>query len=1063
MTSDSAPAWIQQIHGAWVKGAPAATARLRIEWRSIDEAALRQAAEWAEQGKAEDWQPRLSAATFDSVLRLLASTAGDPPVPAEVREASRAALRGPADEALIKGTDPLVRQLLPDLDEHLARIGDDEQRTVVRGVLAMVAACLALRRVEILRLLGQLSPAAEKGPDSFGDVLQAALDQWANEPERSEELLVQALEFIPLTSARDNLFVLRTILQREDRPLQPDTLRACVHRLAAMADAGTGGDVIAWDLGIVAARVNAGSLAPELFPALAGAGEALIGQQLSEPARMAAGLGAAQQWLRVGRLDRTDVVLWRLRQAIDSPACRLGTAVIESDARALCSDRPGARAVLITALDTTSSAGVSLGDRRTAVLHLLANWPVDLIPLPDSSGRGTMRPTAPEAGQQGIDYWINEAERLIDASEAWARNSLRVQLLASLYQLGAYDEAAALLPSVDFEAWRTSSADYKHWTPDIEEWARRQAAEATGQSGAAGDAGKDYTTLALEQRFPEAAALAESAAATSLERGFRVEAYGALVAAGRFHRLARDYRAALTAYERALTLLEHDLVYVPYAELVVSRLAAWPELYQLAAVTALQLDDPVRAVSLAETGRSRATGSRLGTFRHQRPDVVPEADWDEFCRLWRHAVADAANSLVRTSGPVPGSAASPTTDRINDLRRQFVQAGVPIEDIAPVGPPVDAASVLPKLASASRPTVVLYAIRVADVVRFVRLTADGGTEIRLEDTAQEQLTTAIDTFGNSVRSPASPQLEIGPLLSGLLAQAGPVLEPVLRQAADGFGEGRLIWIPQGTLAGLPLQAMPCGGGLLIDAVSVVVSPSLVSAITAMEPDAVQPLSTAAIQGTYRERQAPTDGGARVLITTGHPAPDEVIPQTLEQLNHSLADRSLVHLACHGHFHWDDPLTSTLQLGFDLSVGQLFDEVDFTPDSLVLLGTCDSGTIAQSDLNEGIGMPAGLIAAGARTVVGAGWPVAAPAAVGICRKFVEGLAAGLASPEALRQATRWIRDATLADLQQELAAISHPMAERIAAQSEAFRHSQAFQDPARWAAYLHWGGAWRTAS
>lgn len=31
---------------------------------------------------------------------------------------------------------------------------------------------------------------------------------------------------------------------------------------------------------------------------------------------------------------------------------------------------------------------------------------------------------------------------------------------------------------------------------------------------------------------------------------------------------------------------------MPYAELVVSRLAAWPELYQLAAVTALQLGDP---------------------------------------------------------------------------------------------------------------------------------------------------------------------------------------------------------------------------------------------------------------------------------------------------------------------------------------------------------------------------------------------------------------------------------------------------------------------------------------
>ena len=85
-----------------------------------------------------------------------------------------------------------------------------------------------------------------------------------------------------------------------------------------------------------------------------------------------------------------------------------------------------------------------------------------------------------------------------------------------------------------------------------------------------------------------------------------------------------------------------------------------------------------------------------------------------------------------------------------------------------------------------------------------------------------------------------------------------MLEPVLAQAIDGFDGGRLIWIPQGALVGFPLQAAPCGDGVLIDVVSVMVSPSLVSAITAMEPDTALPLRTAAIQGTYRRaRQRPT--------------------------------------------------------------------------------------------------------------------------------------------------------------------------------------------------------------
>ncbi len=1062
MTSENSMIWVQQVHEIWVKGDPAAVILLRMQWSRIDADALQQAAEWIDEGRQQGWQAWLSAVTFESTLKLLAATAGDPPVPAELREASRAILRAPADDTLVRQTEPLVRQLVPDLDERLARVDDDETRTAVRRILAMTAAGLALPRVEILRLAGLLSPVVADTSDRFGDALQAALDLGPGEPERSEDLLVRALELAAPSSGPDNLFVLRTILQRQDRALKPDTLRACVRRLSAMAAAGTGGDSVAWNLGIVAARVNALSLAPELFPALAEAGEALIKRDLSEEARLAAGLGAAEQWLRLGRLDRCDAVLWRLRQAIPSPACRLRTAVIEADARAVCSDLPGARAVLVRALEGTSDAEVSPGDRRKAVLHLIADWPVDITQAdPEAGTRGTIRPARPDPGQPGIDHWIDEAERLIETSEEWARNSLRVQLLASLYQLGAYDRAAALRTRVDFEAWQQGSADYKAWSPGIEDWADRQAADGAGEAGPAGDAGKDYTALALEKRFPEAAALAESQAATSLERGFRVQAYDALVSAARFHRLARDREAALATYQRAFDLLEGDLIYLPYAELVVSRLAAWPELYQLAAVTALQLGDPVRAVSLAETGRSRATGSRLGVFRRHRPEQVDEADWYEFCRLWRHAVADAANALVRDSGPAAGSTASPEIDRINDLRRRFVEAGVPAEKLAPVGPPVDAATVLPRLARASRPTVVLYTIRVAGTVHFVRLTADGATEFPLELDAHKRLVEAVDGFAESVHSAKRLDQEIPQLLRQLLDDAGPVLEPVLAQAIDGFDGGRLIWIPQGALVGIPLQAAPCRDGVLIDAVSVMVSPSLVSAITAMEPDAALPLRTAAIQGTYRPGQAATDGGARLLIMPGHPAPDEVVPETLDRLNRALADSSLVHLACHGHFRWKDPLASTLQLGFDLSVGQLFDQVNFAAGSLVLLGTCDSGTIAQSDLNEGIGMPAGLIAAGAHTVVGASWPVATSAAVGVCRKFVQGLVAGLASPEALRQATLWLRDTTLADLQHELEAIAHPMAKLIAAGPEALRRSRAFQDdPARWASYLHWGGAWR---
>jgi hypothetical protein len=107
------------------------------------------------------------------------------------------------------------------------------------------------------------------------------------------------------------------------------------------------------------------------------------------------------------------------------------------------------------------------------------------------------------------------------------------------------------------------------------------------------------------------------------------------------------------------------------------------------------------------------------------------------------------------------------------------------------------------------------------------------------------------------------------------------------------------------------------------------------------------------------------------------------------------------------------------------------------------------------------MPAGLLAAGARTVIGAGWPVAQPVAVGVCCRVRQALAAGADSPEALRAASRWIRDATGADLLAELEAIGHPLATRLAERPVAYLARRLFGESWLWASYLHWGAPWRS--
>ena len=90
-----------------------------------------------------------------------------------------------------------------------------------------------------------------------------------------------------------------------------------------------------------------------------------------------------------------------------------------------------------------------------------------------------------------------------------------------------------------------------------------------------------------------------------------------------------------------------------------------------------------------------------------------------------------------------------------------------------------------------------------------------------------------------------------------------------------------------------------------------------------------------------------------------------------ELAAAAADATLVYLSCHGDYHWADPLSSVLLFGtrlggrpgFDLKIADLFDAIRIGPDAVVILGACDSGTVAQTDLNEGIGIPGGLLAGG----------------------------------------------------------------------------------------------------
>jgi CHAT domain len=571
-----------------------------------------------------------------------------------------------------------------------------------------------------------------------------------------------------------------------------------------------------------------------------------------------------------------------------------------------------------------------------------------------------------------------------------------------------------------------------------------------------------------------AAETALGAAEDNLARGFRAQAFDCFGAAGKFFQLAGRPNESLTAFERAFSLFERDLVYQPRATHVIRKLASWPELYTRAALAALDVNQPLRAVSLAETGRTRAIAHRIGLDGARPPLSAPVDLWERYVRSWQRAIAIAANELVDEDGWMTRADTRAIDAELRTLRSELRNAGVEAEELAPVSRPVTAEDACARLAQPGlAPTAVLFTIRLDDtVLRVVMLSANGAKELPMRASDQARALRACDRYMGALRARSGRITGvIGPLIAELLEEAGPPLAPLFSQAfasvpAPGPPDTkpRLVWIPHGSLSGLPIQACPCAGGQVVDRAAVVVAPSVTLAMSALQPDDETGgvVELAALSGRYHAPEPPTDGGGAILAVLAGRRVEDVTPTSSDQFEELVRGCALVHLTCHGVYDWSDPLRSYLKLGerCDLSVEYLLGCGALAPKSLVLLGACDSGTIAQSDINEPIGVPMALQSAGAHSVVGAAWPVARVAAIGTCLQFAKELAAGAASPEALRRAAAWVRGASVKEFHRELAAIGHPAAEELAALSAENSNARLCEPPDLWAAYVHWGGGWR---
>jgi CHAT domain-containing protein len=140
-----------------------------------------------------------------------------------------------------------------------------------------------------------------------------------------------------------------------------------------------------------------------------------------------------------------------------------------------------------------------------------------------------------------------------------------------------------------------------------------------------------------------------------------------------------------------------------------------------------------------------------------------------------------------------------------------------------------------------------------------------------------------------------------------------------------------------------------------------------------------------------------------------------------------------------------------------------DDLVLRDDALVVLGTCDSGTIGQSDVNEALGIPVALRRAGAASVIGATWPVQRLAATLACAKLAEEIRGGCNSIEALRRTVVWLRDATMGQAGTLLEKVGHPLALKYKYEPGEMELRALEDGVCQWGAFMSWGTCWQARS
>lgn len=189
--------------------------------------------------------------------------------------------------------------------------------------------------------------------------------------------------------------------------------------------------------------------------------------------------------------------------------------------------------------------------------------------------------------------------------------------------------------------------------------------------------------------------------------------------------------------------------------------------------------------------------------------------------------------------------------------------------------------------------------------------------------------------------------------------------------------------------------------------------------------------------------------------------------SIEEFREVVGDADVFHFAGHGLSYLDDPMNSALLFANDkqLSLRDIF----ALPVRLRLavLSACETGISGRTLPDEVVGLPTGLLQAGAAGVVATQWAVEDAAAAMVVADFYRRWRLNRADPAAaLCQAQCWVRDSTNGE-KASMYATAHqkaPVGWLTPAAASALHAKVAYEDPERrghesidlWAAFAHYG-------